>query len=169
MLKTQKATYFFRSISCFIQLFIIAPNWKELWTYDRVFFLVTIINNCNYSIYWKCIDKLIFLILLETTRDLRLPKTFTLTFIFAVSTLFTFILHLLNFFSSYRTITSRFVKSFPACYVLPPSIKFPALPTKRWWYCWCRFFKSEKWCHWLKDEYPWQKPNPRCSRLFAFK
>ena len=41
--------------------------------------------------------------------------------------------------------------------------------TKSWWYCRCKLPKSEKWCHPMKDDYTWQEPNPRCSKLFSFK
>ena len=52
------------------------------------FFLVTMNNNCNYIIYRKHIDILIFLYYLKSL------ETFTLIFIYTVSILFTFILHL---------------------------------------------------------------------------
>ena len=35
----------------------------------------------------------------------------------------------------------------------------------RWWYCECKLFKSEKWCHLSKHDFPWQEPNPRSSKL----
>ena len=41
--------------------------------------------------------------------------------------------------------------------------------TKMRWYYECKLFKSEKWCHLLKHDCPWQEPYPRSSKLFAFK
>ena len=41
--------------------------------------------------------------------------------------------------------------------------------TKWWWYCECKLFKSEKWCHLLNHDCLWQDPNPQCSKLFIFK
>ena len=38
--------------------------------------------------------------------------------------------------------------------------------TNRWYYCWCRLFKSEKWCHHrLQDDYLWQESNPHCPNF----
>ena len=52
------------------------------------------------------------------------------------------------------------------CDVSSSSSKFSSLYHKkvavlRWW--------IKKKCHLLKDGYPWQEPNPRCSKLFIFK
>ena len=103
------------------------------------------------------------------STDLALMSThpFTLTFIYTLSTLFTFMLHL-HFFiyiSFHQIGQSHSVLQNHSCMC---SCHLPYI-TKRWWYCRFRLFKSEKWCHSLKDNYPWQEPNPRCYELFAFK
>ena len=62
-----------------------------------------------------------------------------------------------------------FCKIIRACDVLSPSVELSFLHHKKGWYCRCRLFKSEKWCHPLKDDYLWQLANTRCSKFFAFK
>ena len=42
-----------------------------------------------------------------------------------------------------------------------PQIFLPYI-IKSWWYCRWKLFKCEKRCYLMKDDYPWQKPNPRC-------
>ena len=55
-----------------------------------------------------------------------------------------------------------FVIIVTGCDVLSNEISFL---TKRWWYCESKLFKSEKWCHLSKHDFPWQEPNPRSSKL----
>ena len=89
------------------------------------------------------------------STDLALMSThpFTLTFIYTLSTLFTFMLHL-HFFiyiSFHQIGQSHSVLQNHSCMW---SCHLPYI-TKRWWYCRFRLFKSEKWRHSLKDNYPW--------------
>ena len=89
------------------------------------------------------------------STDLALMSSypFTLTFIYNLSTLFTFMLHL-HFFiyiSFHQIGQSHSVLQNHSCMW---SCHLPYI-TKRWWYCRFRLFKSEKWRHSLKDNYPW--------------
>ena len=131
------------------------------------FFHVTMNNNCNYIIYWKHIDILIFLILLEIAGDFHIETYLYYIYIIHIHTTPT-CLHL-SFLSSPWAVTFDFVKSF--VHVMSFQFQWNFFPyiTQRWWYCRRRLFKSEKGCHSLKDDYPWLEPNPRWSKLFAFK
>ena len=100
---------------------------------------------------------------------LKSPETFTLI---TVSTLFSsFILHLhfyiyISFYHIGQSHSVLHILIRP-CDALPSPTKF--LPCIIIPYCRCRLFKSKKWCRPWKDNYHWQEPNPRCSKLFAFK
>ena len=117
-------------------------------------------------IYWYT-DLLIFLTLLEITGDFHIGIYFYCIYIIHIHTTSTFLD--LHFISSHWTVTFDFANSF--VYTMSFHLQLNFLPniTKRWWYCRCRLFKSEKWCHPLKNDYPWEELNPHCSNLFAFK
>ena len=125
-------------------------------------------NSCNYIIYWKCIDILIFLKLLEIAKDFHIY----FTFIYAVSTLFTFILHLHYyihlFISSRWAIIFGFAKSIVhGCPVIFNELFFFCI-TNMWWYCRCRLFKSGN------DAIHWKTIIPDRSQIhgapnFSFK
>ena len=149
----------FACISCILYIWL-------LWL-TSVFFLMTVNNNSNYIIYRKHIDILIFLTLLEITRDFHIDIYLFWICIVHIHTTSTF-LHL-HFISAYRTITFGFLKSFVPVMFCDLHSNFLPYTTKRWSYCRCRLSKSEKWFLPLKDHYPWQDQNATCSKHFAFK
>ena len=136
--------------------------------------LILLIYNNSHSfrflwlwiIYQKYIDILIFLILLEITGDFHIGNYLYCIYIIHIDTTRTF-LHS-HFISSHAVLQNLSSMS----YLITLNESFFILYwyiIKRWWYFRRRLFKSERWCHSLKDDYPWQEPNWRCSKLLAFK
>ena len=145
------------------------------------FMLILIIHNKNSSFLF--LWRLIIIVITAFIKNIlkywyfsyymKSLGTFTLTFIlFCI-----YIIHIhtiskfLHVYSllSHWAVTFHFAKSFLHTMSCHLQLNFLPHITKRWWCFKFRLIKKEKRYHLLKADYPWQYPNPCCSKLLAFK